>query len=103
MKRVESKNHKEALSAMIERHASEFSNAYQKFTGDTKEKLIGAAGTVKKEVGQGLVTYNKKAQKIADKLPGKLGSKAIKYPWVTISLVLLIGLFVGGVMKPARR
>jgi len=50
-----------------------------------------------------LSQYNTKAQELADKVHDGLGKEITKYPWVSISVALVIGVMIGGFLKPARR
>jgi|WetSurMetagenome_2_1015567.scaffolds.fasta_scaffold94387_3 ElaB/YqjD/DUF883 family membrane-anchored ribosome-binding protein len=94
---------KEDLTAWAEHGATELGDKLEKLTDKARNSVNGAAVSVKKDVGHGLIQYNKKAKQITDYLPGKLGEKAVKYPWVTISVALGIGFLLGGLIKPTRR
>jgi ElaB/YqjD/DUF883 family membrane-anchored ribosome-binding protein len=91
------------FSALAEDSYSQATKGFEKLKGDAKESLMGAADTLKKDVGHGLSQYNAKAQEFAKKVPGDLANKAAKYPWVAISIGLGIGLLLGGMLKPSRR
>jgi ElaB/YqjD/DUF883 family membrane-anchored ribosome-binding protein len=65
--------------------------------------VVGAAATVKKDVGHGLSQYNAKAQEVANQVPGGFGKKAVRYPWVTISIALAVGFLLGSLLKPTRQ
>jgi len=94
---------KEDLTTRVEDGVSQMSQGFEKLTGDARETLVGAAATVKKDVGQGLSQYNAKAQEVADKVPGGFGEKAARYPWVTLSIALAVGFLLGSLLKPARQ
>ena len=94
---------KKDIIALAEDSVSHVTKGFEKFTGDAKESLMGAADTLKKDVGHGLSQYNAKAQEYAKKMPGDLANKAAKYPWVAISIGVGIGLLLGGMLKPSRR
>jgi ElaB/YqjD/DUF883 family membrane-anchored ribosome-binding protein len=94
---------KEDLTTWVEGGVSQLSEGVEKLTGDARETVVGAAATVKKDVGHGLSQYNAKAQEVADKVPGGFGKKAAKYPWVAISIGLAIGFLLGSLLKPARQ
>jgi hypothetical protein len=68
------------------------STSFEKVTSDASKTAVNAADSVKKDVGRGLRQYNAKAQKTADKIPGGLGKQAASYPWVAMSIALIIGL-----------
>ena len=93
----------EDLTTWMEAGVSQFSEGFEKLTGNARKTLVGAAATVKKDVGHGLSQFNTKAQEVADKVPGEFSEKTAKYPWVVISIALAVGLLLGGVIKPARR
>jgi ElaB/YqjD/DUF883 family membrane-anchored ribosome-binding protein len=94
---------KEDLTTWVGDGFAQLSEGVEKLTGDARETVVGAAATVKKDVGQGLSQFNTKAQEVADKVPGGFGEKAAKYPWVAISIVLAVGFFLGSLLKPARQ
>jgi ElaB/YqjD/DUF883 family membrane-anchored ribosome-binding protein len=79
------------------------SEGFEKLTGDSRETVIAAAATVKRDVGHGLSQYNAKIQEVADKVPGRFGEMAARYPWVAISLGLAVGILLGSLFKPARQ
>lgn len=91
------------FNAIAEDSVSQVTKGFEKLKGDAKDTLMGAADTLKKDVGHGLSQYNAKAQEFAKKVPGDLANKAVKYPWVAISIGLGIGLLLGGMLKPSRR
>lgn len=93
---------KEDLTAWVEGSVTHLGAGIEKLTGDTKEAVAAATATVKKEVGQGLSQYNAKAQEMADRVPGQFGKKAAGYPWVAITIALVIGIVLGGLLKPSR-
>jgi ElaB/YqjD/DUF883 family membrane-anchored ribosome-binding protein len=76
---------------------------YGKLKGDVTETAIATVKTIKLKTAATLDQYNTKVQSIVEKLPGDLGTKVPRYPWVAISITLLIGLFLGGLLKPTRR
>jgi len=94
---------KEDLTTWAEDGVSQMSEGFEKLTGDSRETVIAAAATVKRDVGHGLSQYNAKIQEVADKVPGRFGEMAARYPWVAISLGLAIGLLLGSLLKPARQ
>ena len=90
---------KEDLTTWVEDGVSQLSDGFEKLTDDAKEAVVGAAATVKKDVGHGLSQYNSKAQKYADRVPGGIGKKAARYPWVTMSIALAVGFILGSFLK----
>jgi hypothetical protein len=93
---------KEDLTTWAEDGVTQLSVGVEKLTGDARNTVVATAATVKKDVGHGLIQYNAKAQKVANRIPGSFGKQAIRYPWVSISIALALGLLVGIVLKPAR-
>lgn len=92
----------EDLTTWVEDGVSDLSAGIEKFTDETKETVAEAAATVKKDVGRGLRQYNAKAQEVANKVPGDFGKKAVRYPWVAISVALVVGFMLGNLLHPAR-
>lgn len=93
---------KEDLIPWVEEGVSHLSEGVEKLTGDVRQAVVVAAETMKKDVGQGLSQYNAKAQNVADKFPGGLGNKVIRYPWVAMSIVVVVGFGLGFLLKTAR-
>jgi ElaB/YqjD/DUF883 family membrane-anchored ribosome-binding protein len=93
---------KEDLTKWVDDGVSQLSEGFGKLKAEAKETVVGTTATVKKEVGHGLSQYNAKAQEVADKVPGGFGEKAAKYPWVAISIALVVGLVLGSLLKPTR-
>lgn len=91
------------LNSLMENRVASVTKGFEKLKSDTKETLVDAADTVKKEVGHGLSQYNAKAQEYAKKVPGDWSDKVAQYPWVAITVGLGIGLILGGLLKPSRR
>jgi ElaB/YqjD/DUF883 family membrane-anchored ribosome-binding protein len=79
------------------------SRKFEQMTDDTKKSVDEAVKTVNKAVGQGLSQYNAKVQEFADKVPGDFGKKAAGYPWVTMTISLIVGLLLGAILKPGRQ
>lgn len=94
---------KEDLTTWVEDGVSQVREGFGKLSGDAKEAVVGAAATVKKDVGHGLSHYNSKAQEVANKVPGEFGKKAARYPWVAISIALVVGFLLGVLLKPSRQ
>ena len=93
---------KEDLTTWVEDSSAQLSEGFEKMADDARESVIDAAATVKKDVGHGLGQYNAKLQKAAEKLPGGFGKKAVEYPWVAISIALVVGFMLGSMFRPAR-
>lgn len=96
-------NAKADLTSWVEENISQMSKEIEKLSGDAKDTVVNAAATVKKEVGHGLRQYNAKVQELADKAPGSLRKEAIRYPWVAVTITIVVGFMLGILLKPARR
>jgi uncharacterized protein YjbJ (UPF0337 family) len=95
---------REDVTTWVEDSAAQLSQGIKKVAGDAKETMAGAAVTVNKEVGRGLSQYNAKAQEVAEKVSPDLSTKAARYPWVSISIALVLGFILGGLLlKPIRQ
>lgn len=68
-----------------------------------RKSTMKAVHTLNKSIGHGLTEYNARVQKAADKVPGTFSKKIVGYPWVAVSMAILMGLFLGVAMKPGRR
>lgn len=93
---------KKDLNKMLANRVSQITEEIDKFTGEAKEAMLGAAESVKKDMEVQLDLYNSKAQEVVDKVPGGLVEKTTRYPWVAVSLALVAGLVLGGLLKPSR-
>lgn len=91
------------LTTWVDENVSQMSKEFEKLTGDARDTLVKAAATAKKDVGHGLSQYNTKVQELADKAPGGFGKKAAKYPWVALSITVVVGFLLGMLIRPARQ
>ena len=94
---------KKDFSTLMEDGISQYRRGFEKLTSNAMNTLAISVNTVKKDIGHGLSQYNAKAQEFANKVPGHLGEKAVIYPWVTISITLVIGYLLGSLLRPVRR
>ena len=94
---------KKDLNTLLENSVSQFTEGIEKITGEAKDSVLGAAETVKKDVGFRLNQYNAKAQEVVDKVPGGFSDKAVRYPWVALSLAVGVGFLLGSLLKPTRQ
>jgi ElaB/YqjD/DUF883 family membrane-anchored ribosome-binding protein len=94
---------KEDLTTWVGGNVSQLSEGLEKLTGDAKVAVVGAAATVKKDVGHGLSQYNAKAQEVADRVPGDLGRQAARYPWVAMSIAMIAGFMLGILIRPPQQ
>jgi len=79
------------------------SRKYEQLSGDITEKVADSVKTFNKSFGKSLRQYNTKVQHVADQMPGDFGKKAAGYPWVTITLSLVVGMLLGAFLKPGRQ
>jgi signal transduction histidine kinase len=93
---------KDNLTNRIIESTSQFNEGFNKLKVDTREAIVNTAAMVKQRVENGLIRYNTKVQQGADKIPGNFSEKASRYPWVTVSIALVIGLLLGNLLKPRR-
>lgn len=93
----------EDVATLGEDGVTGLSRKYEQLTDETKVMVTDAVKSLNKDVGHGLSTYNAKVQDFADTLPGDFVKKVAKYPWVTITISLSIGLLLGGLLKPGRK
>jgi len=91
---------KDDLTSWMDDGVTQLSDKVEKLTSDARDTVVGAAASVKKDIGHGLSQYNAKAQKVVDSVPGKFGKKAARYPWVGMSIALAVGFVVGSLIKP---
>jgi hypothetical protein len=94
---------KEDLTLWVGNGVSHLSAGFEKMTDDVKETVMSATAIAKRGVGHGLSQYNTKAQEVADKVPGGFGKKAAGYPWVSMTIALVLGLVLGSLFRPARQ
>ena len=94
---------KKDINTLMDDGVTHMTRGLEKLTGEAKESLASTADSVKKDIGQGLKQYNARADEFAKSIPGDLGKKVSKYPWVAISIGLGFGLLLGGLFKHARR
>lgn len=87
------------LTAAVVEGSAQVNDRIEKLSSIVKETTVNAAEAVKTDIEQGLKKYNANAQNIANELPGSLGKKAVRYPWVAVSIALVIGIILGGLLK----
>lgn len=94
---------KKAFSTLVSDGTSQLKDEYDQFTGNVRDRATETASTVKKNIGNGMVRYNSKLQELADKFAGGVSKNVTKYPWVVISLGLILGLILGVMLKPSHK
>ncbi|MBW6467267.1 MAG: hypothetical protein K0B06_12235 [Brevefilum sp.] len=93
---------KDSVVTWVEEGVSNIKEGTHHLMDDAKETYDKTAKSIDKNVKHGLRQYNVKAQEFADKVPG-VGDTVIRYPWVAITVSLLIGIALGFFLKPRRR
>jgi ElaB/YqjD/DUF883 family membrane-anchored ribosome-binding protein len=93
---------KKDINTLVEDSASQLSSKFEKLTDEARETVVGAATSMKKDVGHGLSQYNAKAQDVANKVSGGFARQVARYPWVAMSISLAVGFLLGSLLKPAR-
>jgi ElaB/YqjD/DUF883 family membrane-anchored ribosome-binding protein len=99
----DSENVKKDINTLMDDGVTRLTKGLEKITGEAKESLTSTADTVKKDIGQGLKQYNARADEFAKSVPGDLGKKVSQYPWVAISIGLVIGLLLGDLFRNLQR
>ncbi len=94
---------KKDLSALRDDAVSTLSKRFEEMTDKPRKTAAVAVKNLNKSIGQGLDQYNSTIQDAVNKVPGSIGKKAVQYPWVTISLAIIIGLILGASIKGGRR
>jgi ElaB/YqjD/DUF883 family membrane-anchored ribosome-binding protein len=94
---------REDINSRVDEGVSQLNERIDKITGDALETISNTADSVKTNVDYGLNQYNAKVQEYADKVPGGISQKAVRYPWVTITLALAVGFLLGNLFKPRRQ
>ncbi len=95
-------NVKDDVVEWAEGGASKIKEGAHDFSDSAKETLQKTTKSIDKNVKHGMSQYNAKAQEVADKVPGGFGDKVVRYPWVAISVSLIIGIGLGILIKPTR-
>jgi len=94
---------KDDVVTWVEEGVSNIKESSHQLMDDAKQTYDKTAKAIDKNVKHGLSQYNVKAQEIADKVPGGLGDKVIRYPWVAMTVSLFLGIALGYLLKPTRR
>ena len=91
------------MTSWAEDYLSQMSKGIEKLIGRRTGYRGYRCRTVKKDIGHGLSQYNSKVQELADKAPGGLSEQAAKYPWVALSMTVIVGFLLGMFIRPARQ
>ena len=93
---------KNDVTTWVGESVTQLSEGLDKAATDARDTVTTTATAVKKDVGHGLSQFNSKAQEAANRVPGDFGAKAARYPWVAMSIALLIGFLLGLLFLPTR-
>jgi ElaB/YqjD/DUF883 family membrane-anchored ribosome-binding protein len=93
---------KKEMTSWVEENLAQLSKSVDGLTGTAKDSVEDVASSVKKSVGYGLKQYNAKAKEVANQFPNQFGKKAVRFPWVTLSIVLVVGLLLGILVRPTQ-
>ena len=94
---------KDDVVTWVEEGVSNIKEGSHQLMDDAKETFDKTTKAIDKNVKHGLSQYEEKAQEMADKVPGDFGDQVLKYPWVAISIGVLLGVVLGIFLKPTRR
>jgi ElaB/YqjD/DUF883 family membrane-anchored ribosome-binding protein len=94
---------KKDLNTMLTNRVSQITDEIEKLTVEAKDTMVDAAESVKKDIGVRLGQYNSKAQEVVEMVPGGFVEKATRYPWVALSLAVIVGFILGNLFKPTRQ
>lgn len=93
---------KRDLTALRDDAVAELSKQFEQLADGPRKKTEVAVKTLNKSIGQGLRQYNAKVQDVVDRVPGDLSKKATGYPWVAITMSMILGLMVGALLRLGR-
>lgn len=96
-------NLKKDVATLGDDSVTGLSKMFTQRADDAKKTVADTVQNVNKAVGQRLSQYNTKVQEVADRVPGGFAKKAAGYPWVTITIFLVVGLMLGVLLKPGRQ
>jgi hypothetical protein len=92
---------KEEVTTWLEDNLAQLSKTVDMLSGTARDSVDDTAASVKKSLGYGLKQTNAKAKEVVKKIPVGFGKKSPRYPWVPLSIFLVVGLVVGFFIKPA--
>jgi len=78
------------------------SRKFEQLTDGPRKTAEVAVKSLNKSIGQGLNQYNAKVQDVVDRVPGDLTKKVTGYPWVAITMSMVLGLLLGALVKFSR-
>ena len=90
------------IANWVDDGVSKLNNEIDRLTDDAKVVVADVTAGVKKDVSEGLNQYNLQAQTVADRVPGHFSRNVDRYPWVAISVAMVIGYLVGRISMSMR-
>jgi ElaB/YqjD/DUF883 family membrane-anchored ribosome-binding protein len=94
---------KRDLSALRDDIVTGLNMKLDELAGHPRKSAEVAVQTLNKSIGHGLNQYNTKVQDVVDKVPGDIGKKAAGYPWVAITMSIVLGLMFGALLRFSRQ
>jgi ElaB/YqjD/DUF883 family membrane-anchored ribosome-binding protein len=70
---------------------------------NARDTVEGTANSVMKNVDRQFSQFNAKAEEVANTVPGRFGEKVAKYPYVAISIAVILGFLAGSLLSPAKQ
>lgn len=93
---------KKDFGAMVGDGVSYLSEGFEKLKGEAKETVDSTMASVKEDISLGLKKYNENAQRAAEKVPGGFSDTISRYPWVGLTVALVVGYQLGRFFKLNR-
>jgi len=91
------------IYAWLDQNATQLKEDYNKMASNAKESFTDASNTVMKNVDHQFSNFNAKAEEVVNNVPGGVGEKIAKYPYVAISIAVIFGFLVGSLLSPAKK
>ncbi len=90
------------ITTLVEDNAAQLSHGIENLSDKVRQNADETAMMLKKNVRRGLRQYNANAQDLVSKMPGSLDKQVNKYPWVALSLVFVLGILMGVMVKSSH-
>ncbi len=94
---------KKELTKQVEGSVSQLSKGFNNATENAAKTLAGTSAKLKKDFGHRFSHFAKYAQEVTVEVPKDLGKKAIKIPWILITIGLAVGFVIGLLFLPTRQ
>ena len=93
---------KKDFGAVVGDGVSFLSEGFETLKDKAKETADNTMATLKEDVDRGLKQYNEKVQRAADKAPGNFSGMVARYPWVALTVALVVGYRLGRFFKSSH-